>query len=497
MNNVIVRFAPSPTGYLHIGGARTAIFNWLYARKHNGKFLLRIEDTDAERSNESSVRGIMESLDWLGLQWDEGPDFQSRHTADHLAAARKLIESGHAYKCFCSKEALDEKRAAAQKEKRTYQYDGTCRRLSAEQVMAKEAEGLPFVIRYKVPTGEGELSFTDEVYGRIEKRYRDIEDFVMVRATGQPLYVLANTVDDIRDGITHIIRGQDGLANTPKQILIYQGLEAPVPAFAHMSLTLDPQKTKISKRKHGTHVSIAYYKESGFFPWAMANFLVLLGWATPDSKELFSRDELIEAFSLKGIGRTNSVFNIRPDDPKFFTDPKLININAHYLRTMPLDELLPFVKEQLVSAGIWKMEFESSRSEWFLNTIDLIRGRFHRLTDFATYGRPYFSDEYEMDAKAVAKHLGADSGIGDWMPSLVEDLGQLETFDAKVVEGMLRDFLATHELKPGKLINAVRTALTGQAVGPEFIDVLVCLGQQRVVARLKKAHLLAAPGPNG
>ena len=492
MDNVVVRFAPSPTGYLHIGGARTAIFNWLYARKHGGTFMLRIEDTDAERSNEATVQGILESLLWLGLKWDRGPDFQSRHTDDHLAAVRELVESGHAYKCFCSKEVLDEKRASAQKEKRTYQYDGTCRRLSAEEIKAKETAGIPFVIRYKVPSQDGTVSFSDRVYGRIDKRYSDIEDFVLVRTNGQPLYVLANSVDDIRDGITHVIRGQDGLANTPKQILIYKGLGAPIPEFAHMSLTLDPQKAKISKRKHGSHVSIEYYRENGFLPWAMVNFLVLLGWATPDSKELFSESELIDAFSLEGIGRTNSVFNIQPNDPKFFTDPKLININSHYLRTMPLDALLPFVKEQLLKAHLWYTDFESERREWFLDTIDLIRGRFRLLTDVVTYGRPYFSDQYEMDPKAVAKHLKGDAAVGDWMPLLIEELTELDPYDAQGVERMLRDFLAKQQLKPGKLINAVRTAVTGQAVGPEFIDVLLCLGKARVVERIEKAHLLIA-----
>lgn len=488
MDKVIVRFAPSPTGYLHIGGARTAIFNWLYARKHDGSFLLRIEDTDAERSDEASVQGILESLSWLGLLWDQGPDFQSRHTAEHLAAAQKLVESGDAYKCFCSKEALDAKRAAAQKDKRTYQYDGTCRGLSGEQIEQKEAAGLPYVIRFKVPPGEGCVSFTDAVYGRVKKKFSDIEDFVMVRTTGQPLYVLANTVDDIRDGITHIIRGQDGLANTPKQILIYKALGVPEPVFAHMSLTLDPQKAKISKRKHGSHVSIEYYRKSGFLPWAMVNFLVLLGWATADSKEFFDREALIEAFSLEGIGRTNSVFNIQPNDPKFITDPKLININAHYLRTMPIDDLIPFVKAQLENAEIWQAEFETDRSEWFVKTIDLIRGRFHLLTDFATYGRPYFADDVDMDPKAVAKHLAVGTGIDDWLPHLIEDFARLGHYDAGTVERMLRDFLAGHQLKAGVLINAVRTALTGQSVGPEFIDILTCLGQQRVVERLRKAY---------
>jgi len=285
---VIVRFAPSPTGYLHIGGARTAIFNWLFAQKTGGKLILRIEDTDSERSTEESIQGIIESLKWLGINWDEGPYFQSQFIREHQVAAYKLLESGHAYKCFCTKEDLDRKRQAALKQKKDLKYDGTCRRLTPDQVAEKEAAGIPFTIRMKVPRGQGSVRFEDMVYGTIEYKYEDIEDFVVVRSNGQPLYLISNTVDDIRDRITHVIRGQDGLSNTHRQILIYQALGAPVPKFAHMSLTLDPNKAKISKRKHGEVVAVHFYKEHGFLPWALVNFLVLLGWATPESREIFS-----------------------------------------------------------------------------------------------------------------------------------------------------------------------------------------------------------------
>ena len=338
---VIVRFAPSPTGYLHIGGARTAIFNWLYARKTGGRFILRIEDTDSERSTEKAIDGILEGLKWLGLDWDEGPNFQSRSLEAHLRTADQMLSTGHAYKCFCSKEALDAKRETARKQKKTYQYDGTCRNLSREAVAAKEAAAMPCTIRFRVPNQPGAVRFTDAVYGPIEKRYADLDDFVIVRSNGQPLYVLSNAADDIADGITHVIRGQDGLANTPKQVLIYEALKAPLPRFAHMSLTLDPQKAKISKRRHGEAVAIHFYRERGFLPWALVNFLVLLGWSPGDSSEFFTPSELIEAFSLEGISKTNSIFNIQKEDPRYFTDPKAINTNAHYLRTLPLKKFCP------------------------------------------------------------------------------------------------------------------------------------------------------------
>jgi glutamyl-tRNA synthetase len=297
--------------------------------------------------------------------------------------------------------------------------------------------------------------------------------------------VLSNAVDDIRDGITHIIRGQDGLSNTPKQILLYKALGATLPRFAHMSLTLDPKKAKISKRKHGAQVAVHYYREQGFLPWAMVNFLVLLGWATSDSQEIFSRQELIKAFNLKGIGRTNSVFNIRAEADELITDPKLRSINSHYLRTMPIEELIPYVETQLKQAGIWDKHFLSERRQWFTSTLDLIRGRFHLLTDFVGYGRAYFDDTFDIDPKAFKKHLSSVPSVAQWLPALIHELDSLEPFDPSTVEGALKLFLNNAGIKPGLLVNAVRTAVTGQGVGPDFIRVLVCLGRRRVVSRLK------------
>ncbi len=487
MEKIIVRFAPSPTGYLHIGGARTAIFNWLYARKHGGKFILRIEDTDTERSNSDAIQGILDGLNWLGIDWDEGPYFQSRFLAEHRKAAHQLLTKRRAFKCFCSKEELDAKRETARKNKTTYQYDGTCRRLSAGEAVEKEAAGFPYTIRFKVPHTSGHVIFEDVVHGKIEKTYRDIEDFIIVRANGQPLYVLSNAVDDIRDSVSHVIRGQDGLSNTPKQILIYNALDAPLPKFVHMSLTLDPKKAKISKRKHGKQVAVHYYRDHGFLPWAMVNFLVRLGWSTTDAKELFSKQELIKAFHLEGIGRTNSVFNIAADGGKHFTDPKLMNMNSHYLRSMPLADLAPFVKIRLEKAGLWDPDFEGDRQAWFMQILELIRGRYQLLSDFVTYGQAYFSDDFPMDETAVGKHLMKDDTVAQWMPDLAERLARLSNFDAKTVEVELRRHLEAYQLKTGQLMGAVRTAVTGQGVGPDFMHVLTALGRERVVARLKAA----------
>lgn len=483
---VIVRFAPSPTGYLHIGGARTAIFNWLYARKHAGKFILRIEDTDADRSTKDSIQGIMDGMQWLGLHWDEGPNFQSRNIAHHLDAANLLIENGSAYKCFCTKDEIDQKRDAAVRAKQTYQYDRTCRHLTTDQIREKEDQGIPFAVRLKIPDHEGAVRFTDAVYGSIEKKYQDLDDFIIVRSNGKPLYILSNAVDDINDGVTHIIRGQDGLANTPKQILLYRALNAPLPVFAHMSLTLDPKKAKISKRRHGEMVAVHYYRESGFLSWAFVNFLVLLGWATRDSREFFSKTELIEAFTLEGISKTNSIFNINQDDPKFFTDPKALNINAHYIRTMPVEQLCDAIKPFLSDQGLWSDAYDGEALQWFQAVIDLIRERCQVLTDFCTIGKAFFSDTVDMDPKAFKTHVLKQPDVQKSFPELADSIAAMTPFDEKSLEALLRDRLKQLGIKPGILINAIRVAVTGQAVGPDFVKSLVLLGKTKLALRLKQ-----------
>ena len=483
---VRLRFAPSPTGYLHIGGARTAIYNWLYAQKTGGKLILRIEDTDAERSTEESIQGILDGLRWLGVTWDEGPYFQSRFGEEHRAAAQKLLESGRAYKCFCTREELEQKREIARQQKLDFSYDGTCRKLSPAEVEAKEAAGLPYTIRLKVPDGDGAVVFEDLVYGRIEKKYADIEDFVVCRSNGQPLYLLSNAVDDARDRISHVIRGQDGLANTPKQILIYQALDLPVPKFAHMSLTLDPKRAKISKRSHGELVAVHFYREHGFLPWALVNFLVLLGWSNPDSREFFSREELIEAFDLKGIKRANSIFNVQKNDPKFITDPKAISMNAHYLREMPVAELEPYVIAELKKAGIWQPEFAAERHEWFLKAIDLIRSRYHFLTDFATLGRPYFADDFEIEEKAQKKNLLKYPDLKEWLPLLADRFNAMTDFSPPETERVVRELIEELDVKPGILINGMRAAVTGQLKGAGMFEILEIIGRQRVVDRLRR-----------
>ncbi|MGE4559307.1 MAG: glutamate--tRNA ligase [Desulfobulbus sp.] len=486
MEEVRVRFPPSPTGYLHIGGARTALFNWLFAKQHGGKLILRIEDTDEDRSTQASIDGILEGLQWLGIDWDEGPYFQTQFAQEHVAAANRLLESGHAYKCFCTKEELERKREAALAEKKSdVGYDGTCRHLTAEQVREKEAQGLPSVIRFKVPERQGTLFYDDEVLGRIERAYSEIEDFVIVRSNGKPLYLLCNVVDDIRDRITHIIRGQDHMTNTTRQVLLYEALGAPLPVFAHMPLTLDLKKRKISKRSHGEIVAVQFYRDHGFIPWALCNFLCLLGWNPGTDQEIFSREELVEAFSLSRMSRVNSVFNFKPGDPKFFTDPKLIAINEHYLRTMDLAELGPMVQKELEAEGLWEAEYSTTKKQWYLDTLGLIRDRFHTLKDFATAGRAYFSEQYEIDPKPLAKNVLKHPELATWLPQLAERYAALDEFSAETTEQTCRDLSEELAIKPGILINAMRTVLTGQLAGPSMFDILMTLGRDHVVTRLR------------
>lgn len=485
MTETRVRFPPSPTGYLHIGGARTALLNWLWAKKNNGRLILRIEDTDAERSTRESIEGILDGLSWLGLDWDEGPYFQTEFSGDHIRAAEQLIGSGHAYKCFCTKDELDKKREAALAAKQDVGYDGTCRNLSPEEILERENRGLASVVRFKVEQQEGTVSYEDKVLGRIERAYSDIEDFVIVRSNGKPLYLLCNVVDDIRDRITHIIRGQDHMTNTTRQVLIYKALGAEVPVFAHMPLTLDLQKKKISKRSHGEVVSVQYYREKGFLPWALCNFLVLLGWNPGTDQEFFSREELIEAFSLERISKVNSVFNYQKGNPKFFTDPKLIAMNEHYLRTMDIMELGELVKLELAGDGLWHEAYDGTQRDWYLGTLELIRDRFHTLKDFTTSGRAYFADDYTVDHKPLKKNILKYPDLRIWLPQLAELFDKLDRFTKEDTERVSRELAAELDIKPGVLINGMRTVLTGQLAGPGMFDILIALGKERVVSRLR------------
>ena len=487
-----VRFAPSPTGYLHIGAARSALFNWLYAHKVGGSFLLRVEDTDLQRSTEESTRSIIEGLEWLELDYDEEIVFQSDNAEKHRGAARRLVEEGKAYRDFTPKEQRDDKgikqeiaeRARAQAAEGVDHRSNPFRDLPKAESDARAAAGDPFAIRLKVAR-EGTSRFTDIVYGEQERSYSEIEDLVLLRSDGHPLYNLSVVLDDIEMGITHVIRGQDHLTNTHKQILLYQAFGAPVPQFAHLPLILAPNKAKLSKRKHGEVVSLTTYRDRGFVPAAFQNFLALLGWSPPDAQEIMSRDELVKAFSLEGIGRANAVFNFHENDPRHWTDDKALWMNAEYIRTMPLAELLPMVKEELRSSKLWREEYDDDERVWFEKAVELIRHRFFTLKDFSSQGRAYFSEDFDFDEAAVKKNILKEPRLKELLPALADRLETLDPFNPATAEEALRTFSEEAAVKAGLLINSSRTMLTGQSVGPSMFDVFDIIGRARSVTRLR------------
>jgi glutamyl-tRNA synthetase len=477
---------------LHIGSARTALFNWLYARHTGGKFLLRIEDTDLQRSTEESTRSIIEGLEWLGLDYDEEIVFQSDNAGKHRAAALRLVAEGKAYRDFTPKEERSDasvkegiaERARAQAAEGKDLRSNEFRELAPDESESRAASGEPFAIRLKVPR-EGVTSFADAVYGLQERAYSETEDLVLLRSDGHPLYNLAVVCDDIEMGVTDVIRGQDHLTNTHKQILIYQALGATPPRFAHLPLILAPNKAKLSKRKHGEVVSMTTYRDRGFVAAAFRNFLALLGWSPGDEQEIMSLEELTRRFALDGIVRSNAVFNFDANDERRWTDDKALWMNAEYIRAMPLADLLPLVKAELRGAKLWREEYEDDDAAWFASTVDLIRQRFFTLKDFSAQGRAYFSDDFDFDAAAVAKNLTKEPRLREWLPQLADKLEAVADFTHDNVEAALRGFADELGVKAGLFINGSRTMLTGQSVGPSMFEVFVALGRERCATRLR------------
>jgi glutamyl-tRNA synthetase len=481
-----VRFAPSPTGYLHVGGARTALFNWLFARREGGVFILRVEDTDVERNRPELVDGILESLRWLGLEWDEGPIFQSRRMELYSAAAHRVLDAGHAYWCFCAPSSYAGGDAAPAEEddaasaepappaKAVRKSACNCRNLSADQQAAERAAGKPGAIRFRVPQ-DGATHFEDAVFGSREVANEEIEDFVLLRSNGAPTYQLAAVVDDIEMRITHVIRGADHLSNTPKQALLYRALGAEPPIFAHVPLILGPDRSRMSKR-HGA-TSVASYKEEGFLPEAFRNFLALLGWAPGGDVEMLSAGEMIEKFALSGVSRTNAVFD----------RGKLEWFNQQYLQKLTVDSLLPYVEEELRRANLWRDEWSAGAGrEWLARTVDLIRPRTRLLPDFAGWARAFFTDDFGYDEAARAK-FWKEPKLGEWFPKLADGYAAQTEWTHDACDKTLRDLAAAENVKAGVLINATRVAIVGVAVAPPLFDTMVALGRERVVARLRKA----------
>ena len=473
-----VRFAPSPTGYLHVGGARTALFNWLYARRHGGTFVLRIEDTDAERSSWEMVSGIVDGLRWLGLDWDEGPDiggphapyFQSQRLEKYREWVARLVANGSAYYCYCAPETLQAKRQAAEAGGGGWVYDRTCCALTPEEIQNREAAGAPRAVRFKVP--EGKTGFTDLVHGPIEFPNAVIEDFVVLRSDAQPTYHLSVVVDDIDMRITHVVRGDDHISNTPKQVLLYRAFGGEPPSFAHVPLILGTDKKRLSKR-HGA-TSVMEYQRLGYLSEAMVNFLALLGWSPGGDQELFTRDELVALFDLSGISGGNAVFNTE----------KLDWVNQQHIQRLAAGELVNRIMPALQRDELWSDDLATTRRDWFNAVIDLLKPRVRRLDQFVYEARPFLAPEVTYDPVAVSKHL-ANTAIRTPLEAFADELERQPDFSAAPLEAALRAVAEAHQLKAGLLIHATRVAVTGRAASPGLFEVLELIGREKVMDRLR------------
>ena len=468
-----VRFAPSPTGYLHVGGARTALFNWLFARHTGGTLVLRIEDTDRERSTESHTRVILDGLGWLGISWDEGPFFQGAYGDRHRADAERLLQEGKAYRCFCTREELDSQRARTEAGGQAFRYDGRCGRLTADEVAGRTAAGEPSTIRFRVP--DEELAWDDAVHGRIAFQGRDLDDFVILRSDDTAIYNMAVVSDDIAMDISHVIRGDDHISNTPKQIALYRALGRPLPVFAHVPMILGTDGKKLSKR-HGA-TAVGDYQDQGILPLAMRNFLALLGWSPGGDREIVPEDEMIRLFTLEGIQKKAAVF-----DPA-----KLEWMNGEYISALPAEELLEPVRRRLGQLGVGHegrdlrpiIEAVKSRSRTILEMAERVAVRLD-------------PSRSTLDAKgeALIKKMGAAFGAN--LRLVVQALGALspDGWQAEPILDRLKALAEARGLKLGDVMQPVRVALTGSTVSEPVNELLAVVGRPRSLARLEE---MAAP----
>jgi len=468
-----VRFAPSPTGYLHVGGARTALLNWLYVRKHGGKFLLRIEDTDKARSTDESTRAIFEGLEWLGLGSDEPPVYQGANLDRHRADAERMLANGTVYRCFCTQAELDVRRKEAEARKESFKYDRRCDRLSKEEIDAKLAAGVPHVLRFRVP--EGTTEWDDLVHERIAFPNKDIEDFVILRSDRTPIYNMAVVSDDIAMRITLVMRGDDHISNTPKQIMLYRALGAELPRFAHLPMIHGLDGKKLSKR-HGA-TAVADYQHEGILPGAMLNFLALLGWSPGGDREVMTMAEMIELFSTDGLQKKAAVFDTK----------KLEWMNGQHLSRTPAAELAPLVTPLLAREGLITQADIDRRRDWYLALIDLLKVRARTVNEIVHQARPYFVDDISYDPDAVAKQWKDAAATRDILAATRERLAQT-TWEPAAMEEALRKLAEERGTTGGKIFQPLRVALTGLTVSPGIFDVLMMLGPDRALRRIESAE---------
>ena len=474
-DEVRVRMAPSPTGYLHIGGARTALFNWLFAKHNNGTFILRIDDTDTARSTDESMHEIYEALKWLGINWDEHY-VQSERRSVYDGYVQRLLESGNAYHCYCTPEELEEIRTQARADKQTRSYDGRCRHLTSEDLDRFIAEGRKPTVRIKMP--DTPIRVDDIVLGSRHIDPATLEDEVIVRSNGMPNYNFTSIIDDAEMRITHVIRGTEHLNNTPKQIVIANALGLEVPQFAHIPLVLDSGGRKMSKRHHGDLVAVNRYREQGYLPEAMLNFVVRLGWSYDDKQEIFSVDELVEKFDLARIGKSGSVFDIK----------KLEWLNSHYINQLDVaartDAVIPF----------WRAEGLLDSTEdryWLEGIVEAVGERLTTLQDILPQTRYFFTDAFEYDPKAVKKWWGnSEEKRGkarDILTNISQILEEIPAYDIETVEAAIWKYTDENNIKRVAAMQTLRVALTGTSFGPSLFDIVVLLGRNEVLKRIPKA----------
>ena len=483
--NVRTRFAPSPTGFLHVGGARTALFNWLYARHYGGTFVLRIEDTDLERSTDESVNAILEGLKWLGLTWDEGPGcggdygpyFQSERLDIYRQYVQQLLDEDKAYLCYCTPEELKARREEALAQGRDPKYDRRCANLTAAERQVLEAEGRQPVVRFR-SNDVGTTEVNDLIRGQIIFENEMLDDFVIQKSDGMPTYNFAVVIDDHLMKITHVIRGDDHISNTPRQIQVYQALGFPVPEFAHLPMILGNDKTRLSKR-HGA-TAVTEYRDQGFLPKAMVNYLALLGWSYSATDTLFTPEELIEKFSLDRVSRNPAVFDMK----------KLEWMNGVYLRELDPEELTDLVIPDLQKEGLLPESVDAVTRERVKKIAVSLQSRIRTLGEFIPSSRYFFVDDIEYDPAAVEKFLVRDY-VPDMFAMLLEKLMQVEPFTEEKIEQVFLEVQEKVGRKLGDVIQPVRVAVTGTRVSPGMYEVLAALGRPRTLERLKHAAEMA------
>lgn len=460
MSEVRLRFAPSPTGYLHVGGARTALFNWLLARKLKGKFILRIEDTDVARSTQESVDAILQGMEWLGLDWDEGPFFQSDNFPLYREHVEKLLAEGKAYRCYCTPEELESKREKALAEGRKPKYDGTCRNLT------EEIPGKTFAVRFKAPQ-DGVTAFDDLIKGPISFNNEELDDLIIQRSDGTPTYNFTVVIDDATMRVTTVIRGDDHVNNTPRQILLYNGLGYPVPRFAHVPMILGADKARLSKR-HGA-TSVMAYRDMGFLPEAMVNYLVRLGWSYGD-QEIFNTDELVEKFSIENVGKSAGVFN--PD--------KLLWLNHHYIVESAPERLAELLVPFLAERGV-----DPAGGASLPAVVKTLQERSHTLLEMADGAVFYYKGDFEYDPEAAAKFLKPD--VAPRYEALLAKFDSLQEFTHDAIEAAFKDLCADQGIKMGQIGPPVRVALCGGTTSPSIYEVIEVLGRDETKKRIVRA----------